>query len=75
MNLFADEPRVNLLPCDGTVNYFGRTLLGKDASKIGKEKTPSFALINLGVLCVLPHAQVPRNMQILLRKPNSDHLL
>ena len=30
MNSFANEPRVNLLPCDGTVNYFGRTLLGKD---------------------------------------------
>jgi len=24
------NPGVNLLPCNGTVNYFGRTLLGKD---------------------------------------------
>ncbi|MDB6023846.1 MAG: methylase [Verrucomicrobiales bacterium] len=23
MNLFASEPSVNLLPCDGTVNYYG----------------------------------------------------
>src|SRR5437763_10460073 len=30
--------------------------------KVGKEKTPSFALINLGVHCVLPHAQVQRHM-------------
>ena len=26
MDLFGNDPTVNLLPCDGTVNYFGRIL-------------------------------------------------
>ncbi len=31
MNLFGNDPSANLLPCDGTVNYFGCVLDEEDA--------------------------------------------
>ena len=33
MDLFGNDPAVNLLPCDGTVNYYGRILSAVEACR------------------------------------------
>src|SRR5436190_14737099 len=47
--------------------------VGDVLGEVGQEKTPGFAFINLRVLCVLPLAQVQRDMQRIVRKPDPNH--
>jgi hypothetical protein len=48
LELFANDPSANLLPCDGTVNYYGRILTDNE--------TRRYLILERGSLLVMKEA-------------------